>query len=170
MKTTLYDISDRYLGFMALVENAEIDDPEAITDTLDAINQEFDEKLDNIACLYKSLLGEAELLDAEAKKLSERARFKKNVCERLKNYLSSNMGAMGRDKFENGRTKITFSKSKSLEIEDEDALFSSLIATDKMNLVKLERKFDKTGIKKEILAGGYISGATIKENRNIQIK
>ena len=80
------------------------------------------------------------------------------------------MGAMGRDKFENGRTKITFSKSKSLEIEDEDALFSSLIATDKMNLVKLERKFDKTGIKKEILAGGYISGATIKENRNIQIK
>ena len=172
MKTTLYDISDRYIGFMALVDSGEIDDAVAINDTLDSIEQEFNEKLDNIACLYKSLSGQADMIEAEAKKLMDRAKYKRNICDRLKSYMAHNMQVVGCDKFENGRTKVSFTKSKSLDIENEDELYESLESSGRLDLVRIvtERKFDKTAIKKEIVNGSDIKGATVRENRNIQIK
>ena len=114
MKTTLYEISDRYTGFLALVDSGEIDDSQAITDTLDAIQQEFDQKVDNIACLFKSLSSEADAIEAEAKRLTERAKYKRNVCDRLKAYVAACMQSIGQEKFENERNKVSFSRSKSI--------------------------------------------------------
>jgi len=172
MKTTLYEISDRYTGFMVLVESGEIEDPQAITDTLDAIQQEFDAKVDNIACLFKSLSAEADAIEAEAKRLQDRAKYKRNVCDRLKAYVSANMQAIGQEKFENSRTRVSFTKSKALDITDEEALYGSLEAAGRLDLVKIvtERKFDKTAIKKEITGGAALEGAFIRENKNLQIK
>lgn len=172
MKTTLYEISDRYLGFMELVNSGEIEDPQAITDTLDAIQQEFDQKVDNIACLFKSLSAEADAIEAEAKRLQDRAKYKRNVCDRLKAYVAANMQAIGQEKFENERTRVSFTRSKALDITDEDALYGSLEAAGRLDLVRIvtERKFDKTAIKKEIAGGAELEGATVRENRNLQIK
>lgn len=172
MKTTLYEISDRYAGFLALVESGEIDDMQAIADTLDAIQQEFDQKVDNIACLFKSLSSEADAIEAEAKRLTERAKYKRNVCDRLKLYVAANMQMIGQEKFENSRNRVSFTKSKALDITDEDALYGSLEAAGRLDLVKIvtERKFDKTAIKKEIASGTELEGAVVRENKNLQIK
>lgn len=172
MKTTLYEISDRYTGFLALVDSGEIDDMQAITDTLDSIQQEFDQKVDNIACLFKSLSSEADAIEAEAKRLTGRAKYKRNVCDRLKAYVAANMQMIGQEKFENERNRVSFTKSKSLDITDEDALYGSLEAAGRLDLVKIvtERNFDKTAIKKEINGGAAFDGATVRENKNLQIK
>ena len=172
MKTTLYEISDRYFGFMELVNSGEIDDMQAITDTLDAIQQEFDQKVDNIACLFKSLSSEADAIEAEAKRLTERAKYKRNVCDRLKAYVAACMQSIGQEKFENERNKVSFSRSKSIEITDEEALYASLEAEDRLDLVRVvtEKKFDKTAIKKAISSGAAFDGAVVQEHRNLQIK
>lgn len=168
----LYEISAAYNDFISLVDSGEIDDPQAITDTLDCIQQDFDAKVDNIACLFKSLNAEADAIEAEAKRQLERAKAKRSVCERLKAYVSANMKSIGQEKFENDRNRISFTKSKSLEITDEDALFNALSAAGRLDLVKVEqvRKFDKTAIKKTISGGVTFDGATVNTNSNIQIK
>ena len=172
MKTTLYEISDQYRAFMQMVDSGEIEDMEAISDTLESIQQEFDAKVDNIACLFKSLSAEAEAIEMEAKRLMERAKYKRNVCDRLKSYVSANMQAIGQEKFENERTRVSFTKSKSLEITDEDALYTALEASGRLDLVNIvtERKFDKTAIKREINGGTFFDGANVKINKNIQIR
>lgn len=168
----LYEISNAYNDFIRLVDDGEIDDPQAITDTLDSIEQEFDAKVDNIACLFKSLNAEADAIETEAKRQLERAKAKRNVCERLKAYVSENMKACRREKFENDRTRISFTSSKSLEITDENALFNALSAAGRLDLVRVEqvRKFDKSAIKKAINGGVSFDGATVNTNSNIQIK
>ena len=172
MKTTLYEISDRYRGFMELVDSGEIEDMQAITDTLEAIQMEFDQKVDNIACLFKSLSAEADMIEAEAKRQLERAKYKRNVCDRLKAYVAGCMQSIGQEKFENERNKVSFSNSKSLDITDEEALYASLAADDRLDLVRIvtERKFDKTAIKKAISGGAAFDGAVVQEHKNLQIK
>lgn len=172
MKTTLYEISDKYRAFMAMVDSGEIEDADAITDTLDSIQQEFDAKVDNIACLYKNLVGQADMIEDEAKRQMDRAKHKRNVADRLKEYLAANLQSIGQEKFENERACISFRRSKALDITDEDALYGSLEAAGRLDLVRIvtERKYDKTAIKKEISSGASFDGAVLRENKNIQIK
>ena len=68
MKTTLYEISDLYRNLLTAIEDGTIEDPQAIDDSLEGIQQEFDDKCESIACIYKSLSAEADMLEAEANK------------------------------------------------------------------------------------------------------
>jgi len=172
MKTTLYDIADSYQNFMQMVENGEIEDEQVIADTLDSINQEFDAKVDNIACLFKSISAEADAIEAEAKRLIERAHYKRNVCDRLKAYVSAYMQVVGKDKFENERNRVSFSKSQALDVLDEQTLIASLNVAGREDLYRVEEvvKVDKAGIKKAIKDGASFAGCEVKTNKNIQIK
>ena len=168
----LYEISDAYRGFVEAIDNEEITDPETIADTLEALNAEFDDKAENIACLYKSLQAEAEAIKAEAKKLSERAAYKERVCERLKDYLSTNMQRIGKDKLETARCKLSFRKSESVNITDGDALYlyCTINGLDELAQTVSTVKFDKTAIKKAIKGGATLDGVEIVTANNIQIK
>lgn len=172
MKTTLYEIADTYRDFLDAVENGDIEDMDAIADTLDSLQQEFDCKVDNIACLYKSLSAEADAIDAEAKRLQERAKYKRNVCDRLRAYVASNMQSIGQERFENERNSISFRKATSLSIVDEHALLTALQVANRTDLYETEEvvKFDKTGIKKVIKDGISFAGCELKTSKNIQIK
>lgn len=172
MKTTLYEIADNYRTFMEMVDAGELEDMDAVADTLEAIQQEFDAKLDNIACLYKSLSAEADAIEAEAKHLLERAKYKRNVCDRLKSYVSAQMQSIGQDRFENERNRISFTKSTALAVTDESALFNALQLANRDDLYEVEEvtKFDKTGIKKALKDGNTFAGCELKTNKNLQIK
>ena len=61
----LYEISSQYNQFLQAVENGDIP-IEAVSDTLEAIEGEFEDKADNIACLIKNK--EAEMLAIKAEK------------------------------------------------------------------------------------------------------
>lgn len=172
MKTTLYEIADNYRAFMQMVDAGEIEDMDAISDTLEQIQQEFDTKVDNIACLYKSMSAEADAIEAEAKRLLDRARYKRNVCDRLKTYVSQQMQSIGQTRFENERNRITFRDSASLNITDPNALATALSVADRNDLFTTEQtiKFDKANIRKAIKDGSTFAGCEVVTNKNIQIK
>ena len=172
MGLRLYEIAAEYNAFMYAVDNGEIEDMQAISDTLDGIQQEFDAKVENIALLYKSLAAEAEAIDNEAKALAARARYKKNVCDRLKSYVASNLQAIGQSKFETAKCKLSFRKSEALEIDDPEALRTSLCSSGGQDMFTTETtyKFDKAAIKSAIKDGAEYVGCHVATNNNLQIK
>jgi len=172
MKTTLYEISDMYRTLLYAIETGDIDDPQAIDDTLEGIQEEFDQKCESIACIFKSLSAEADALETEAKSLLERAVFKRRACDRMKAYVASNMKSIGQDVLETPKCRLSFRKSESLNILDDNALFNSLRDADLGNLAeKVESiKYDKSGIKKAIKSGIVLNGAEIETKSNLQIR
>lgn len=168
----LYEISEMYKGFIEAIDNEEITDPEAITDTLESLDATFEDKAENVAVLYKSMQAEIECIKDEAQRLAERAKYKERVCERLKDYLASNMQKVGKDKLETARCKLSFRKSESVTITDEEALYVACMISGIDGLAQTVStvKFDKTAIKKAMKDGTVLDGAEITTARNIQIK
>lgn len=162
----LYEISDTYQQFLSAVENGDIPE-EAVLDTLEGIQGEFNEKADNIACCIKNLKAEAEAIKAERDTLDERAKSKLSKAESLRNYLSVAMQNTGITKIETARNSLTFRRSSSLFIADEND-FKQRHA----DLCKKEIKvtIPRTEITKMIKAGEDITGAELRTNQNLQIK
>ena len=162
----LYEIKDLYSLFYDKVEAGEIDE-DAIVDTLESIDGEFEDKADNIACLIKNLLAESDAIKAEEKTLKDRRESKERRAESLKNYLSITMQQIGKSKIETARNAISFRKSTSLQITDE-ALFMEKYP--ELVVTKIVNSIPKKEVTDAIKAGGAFVGTELVEKQNIQIK
>lgn len=162
----LYEIKDLYSLFYDKVEAGEIDE-DAIADTLESIDGEFEDKADNIACLIKNLLAEADAIKTEEKTLKERRESKERRAESLKNYLSIAMQQIGKSKVETARNAISFRKSTKLQITDETWFMDKYPKFIKTEIV---RTIPKKEVTDAIKAGGTFVGAELVEKQNIQIK
>ena len=58
---TLFELSEQYLQFAAIAENEELP-PEAVADTFEALEGEFDLKVDKTACIIKQLTAVAQAI------------------------------------------------------------------------------------------------------------
>ena len=164
----LYELTNDYIALMNAIENDEIPE-EAISDTLEAITAEIEDKADNIACMMKNLDAEIIAIKAEETRLAERRKSKERMIERVKQYLSDALQGANIDKVETARNRITFRKSESVEL-DEGAFVAWAIKNRDDLLTYTAPKANKTEIKKAIKSGADIVGATLISKNNIQIK
>jgi len=162
----LYEIKEMYQRFADMVEDGLIDD-DAIADTFEAIEGEFEDKADNIACLLKTWKAEAEAIKAEIKVLDERVKQKEKRAENLKNYLSDTMQQLGKAKVETARNVLSFRKSTSLYIPDEETFINKYPDLIKVEVKKSIPKKDITDL---IKAGNELEGAELITKENLQIK
>lgn len=160
---TLYEIKDSYLEFLELVANGEIPE-EAIADTKEFLEVDFTDKVDNIASYIKNLTAEAFAIREEEKALAERRQAKEAKIDRLKEYLSVNLQALGRDVVETSRNRVSFRKSTSLVFEPE--------ALDKLDdgWFAIKREVKKKDLTEAIKAGQTFDGIYLQEKRNLQLK
>ena len=165
----LYEIAQEYEAFIAAVEAGEIPE-EAVADTLESITSMIEEKADNIACLIKNTMAEAEAIKAEEKALAERRKQKENLVDRLKTYLADTLTGAGYAKLETARNKLTFRKSESVAVEDEGAFIEWARKGRDDLLTYKEPTLNKTAIKKALAAGEQIAGARIESKINLQLK
>lgn len=167
----LYEISGLYQSFLDAMEAGEITDAEAIENTLEAIEAEFNDKADAIACMIKSFDAEAAAIKAEAAALTERAKAKANRAESLRGYLSSNMARLGVNRIESARNKLSFRRSEAVEIinEAEAAAYLHEIGRDDC-LTFTAPKVNKTAIKSAIKNGNTFIGIELVERQNLQIR
>lgn len=163
---TLYDIAQTYVDFMEAVEADEIPE-EAIEDTLESIQEEFNQKADNLACLVKNLKAEAEAIKSEELVLKARREGKARKAEALKNYLFQTMQQLGKNKLETARNLLSFRKSASLQIDDEKDFYQRHSELCKIETVVTIPKADITNLIKN---GEEISGAQLVSKLNLQIK
>lgn len=167
---TLYEINEQYRAFLAAVEDGEIPE-DAVADTLEAIEADFDEKADNLACLIKELLAEADGIKKEADNLTARYKAKKNRVEWLKKILFYNMQAMGRQRLETARNRLAIKKTPAAVcVEDEEALIRYLLDAGMDDCVKQEASLRKTELGARLKAGEDIPGARMVAGERLEIK
>lgn len=166
MSTTLYTLSAEYAAFLAAVEAGEIPE-EAIADTLEGIAGEFSHKADNIACIIKELNAQAVAIKEEADRLSERKAAAVRRAESLKRYLADAMQRTGMNKLETPRNALSFRRSTSVYIPDEEG-FKQRNAELCRQEIRLS--IPKKEIGERLRAGEQIEGAELRESHNLQIK
>jgi hypothetical protein len=180
----LYEISERYFEFLKACENEEIM-KEAIPDTLEALDGEFDEKADSIGCFIKNLNAEAESIKKEITSLNERRMSKLKCSERLTEYLKSQMEFIGKTKIETARNKIAIRKNPDSVLLGKDfLLFAQQIArflakqgfliwarenADEFLKWK-EPEPDKLKIKEHLKNGGKLEHAELIQTSRLEIK
>lgn len=164
MNVSLYEIS---ADFLKALDGLEVDEETGEIKNFDAVeslNAQFEEKAESVACYIKNLAAFADDLKAEEDTLSARRKTAERRIDSMKKYLTSCLESVGKDKVETVRARISFRKSVQVQIDDEKALPADYITTT------VTVKPDKTAIKKAIQAGQDVTGASLVENRNIQIK
>lgn len=164
----LYELTAELSEFLERIDEGDIPE-EAIADTLESITMDIEDKADNIACLLKSLDADITAIEAEAKKLTERAKAKAKAYDRVKEYLAENLQRANLPKVETIRNVISFRKSDSVEVNEETFLGWAQINRDDL-LTYTPPKPNKTAIKKAIKEGAKIPGAQIVVKQNLQIK
>lgn len=92
-------------------------------DTLDGIEEAFEDKAVNIAVIVKSLRAEAEQLKAEKLRLAKRQSQKEKAAERLEQYLLNSMQAIGREKIDKPQAVIRVKKNPESTVVDNEGSF-----------------------------------------------
>lgn len=80
----LYEITEQLENIKELLENPEFADNADIAKALDAVQQDFDKKAENVVYVIKNTEGDIEVIDAEIKRLQAMKSNVKTVLSRLK--------------------------------------------------------------------------------------
>lgn len=176
--TTLYQIDEQINELLNTAEiNEETGEIFVDFEKLNKLSMEKDKKIENIIRYYKDLIGDVDKFDAEIAVLTNVKKVIENKAESLKRYLDSSLpekiyvdkkGETKSKKYEYGIHTITWRKSEKV-VPDND---TDPIGCTPLKFIKKKEivEADKTAIKDAIKAGEKVSGWSIQNNQNIQIK
>ena len=166
---TLYQISENYKDLLEAIEYGIIP-IEAIADTLESVDGELRDKIDNIVCLIKSLKADAHALKIEEDALRERRNEKLTKVEHLIEYVDSTLKKLGIRQMETARNKITYRKSSRITIVGEEE-FIEWAEKEAPDLLKFSApEISLIAVKNAVKSGRQLQGVTIEAYDNIQLK
>jgi hypothetical protein len=160
----IYKIQHEYQQIVTeLIDNGGELTPE-LELALQITKDNFHSKSENYAYITKQFDGEMDMIDNEIKRLQQAKRSREKTIERLKATIEMAMNTFEVDKIETPLIKISFRKSESVEVSDVNEL------PNEFKVIKLTETADKLKIKDALKSGVFISGCSIKSNRNLQIR
>ena len=125
---------------------------EAWFDTLEGIEELFEDKAVNVAVYIKNLRSEAEQLKAEKLKLEKRQSAKNKLADRLEKYLFNSMQKVKRTQIDRPQAKIRIKQNpESTVIENEQAFIQWAERNDRDDLLKYEQPSVKKAVVKALL-------------------
>jgi hypothetical protein len=164
---TLYEIKEIYLYLLKQIEAGEVPE-DAISDTLEAVEGDFNDKADNVACYIKSLQAEADAIKNEMDKLSERMKTKQAKADQLTKYIYSQMVASGIKKIETPRNLLQIKTNPpSVDVVEGFVDWAKENANELLSYK--EPTPDKTKIK-DALKSSEIPYCAIKQGERLVIK
>ena len=171
MGMTLYDIDAQIAALDGAAEDDMLIDAEtgeliSVSQALDALRMEREEKLENVACWVKNLCAEADAIREEENRLVKRRKAAETKAANLKSWL---LAAMTRedgttDKLKTGRVSISVKRNPPSTVVDDELLPSTY------KVAKITYQANKELIKRELLAGGEVPGAHLEYGRSVVIK
>jgi hypothetical protein len=163
---TLYHLSANYLQALDFLTDPEADLPaEAVKDTLEALAGELEDKAVNVAKFLRNMEAMADAIKTAEADMAKRRKALENRVQWLKDYLKGNMEHSGITKIECPYFKLSIqSNPASVNILDEVAI------PDQFKEQVVSWKIDKTAIKKAILAGQSVAGASLVNGTRLVIK
>lgn len=155
----LYELSQNYLA----VQDMELDE-ETLRDTLDSIEEAWEDKAENIVKLIRTVEADEQALEAEEKRFNARKKTEANKKQFLKRYLEEMMQLTGKTKFKAGVFNISLQNNPpSVDIYDETLI-------PEQYLIEQPAKIDKAGIKELLKQGQEVPGATLKTSQSLRVR
>lgn len=93
----LYELTADLLALQSMMEES-VDDEQVLMDTLEAVQGEYEFKLESCCKVIKNLEADMDALKNEAKRLTDKRKTLENNIERLKKAMFDSMKAVGKDK------------------------------------------------------------------------
>lgn len=149
-------------------EIAEMDDmPEdAIRDTLESVQGQFDDKAKTIATVSVNMNSDIQAIELEIDRLNKRKQFILNRDKSLREYLKTNMIATGIKKIACPLLTITLAKGRDILSIDSEGMIP-----DEYMRVKTEVQPDKKRLLADLKQGKDIPGVSIRQSEpSVRIK
>ena len=159
----LYNLTANYQQILDYVDNAEELDESLLIDTLESIDEAFEDKVISTAYVIKNNDADIETISNEIRRLQKLKQTKSNANDRLKGYIKDNMLQLDKTKIKGDLFNVSVrNNAESVEILNESALPEDAF--------KVTRTPDKTAIKEALKNGHYVDGATLKRTQSLQIR
>lgn len=161
-KFSLYELTSNYLQLQDLSEEM---DQDTLKDTLEAIQEQFDMKAENIVKLTKINEAEAAAIQVEIERLAERKKKLDNKNKQLIEYLHNHMVAADIKNVKSTLFSIKIKKNPpKVKILDEAAIPPFYFR----QIVKHE--VDKKELAKDLKAGVEVEGVTLIQETKLEVK
>lgn len=160
--SVLYDLTDKLTSLQRLAESGKAD-PEAIADTMEMVEGDFDDKAVGYVKVYKSIEADVKEIDAEIKRLQERKTSAKKNAATIKSRLAQAMVETGREHIHTPLFSIYTRRTVSVEApEDPNKLPPEFIKTT--------LTVNKSDLKKALQAGREVPNARLVENIGLGVR
>jgi hypothetical protein len=160
---TLYQLTDDYINFVNyannILENDDLteEDFQMLIDTLDAIKDSVEYKVENIIKFMKNIEGDIEAYKKEEDRLKKRRKVQENTYNRLKDYVKNMLETANIKSVEAGVFKVRIQKNNpSVEIYDENKV------PDKYKIPQ-DPVIDKKTLLADLKNGLVVEGAKIAD-------
>ena len=163
-KMKLYELSTQYAQVVDMLNEADQEQFELITDTLESISDSIEIKADNIARMITQIEAEKAAIDAETKRLADRGAKLAKQKDSLKAYLHSCMTSAKIDKIKSNFFNISIRRSQAVEVLDQSIIPVELISTKTISTP------DKIAIAKILKENGFVDGCILKINESLSIR
>lgn len=159
--TALYALSQSYAQLLDMADQL---DQEVFLDTLSAISEALEDKVEHTAKFIRCLESDMEALKAEEKRLADKRKVLENKVSSIKEYLQNEMEFAGLDKVKRATVTVSIQQNPpSVLVMDE-----SLIPSKYM--VPVPPKLDKKAVIQDLKEGEEVPGCEIQQTRSIRIK
>ena len=174
----LYELADSFAELFEQLEDVNSLDgdveefKQALLDTIEGIEAEFDEKAENIGAYIKALTAEAAALKAEEAALAKRRKSKETQIKWLKQYLLTSMQAIGRTKIDRPMAVLSVrSNPEAVRIEEENAFVTLCMKAGHDEYLRYRPpEIDRTAVKRALQSGEKIEGASLVREKRIVIE
>lgn len=161
----LYKIANTYLLALENLTNDKELPIEAINDTLEAIEGEFEEKAVNIAAYIKTLEKQAEMVELAREELKARQERLEKAAQNLRKYLKFNMQKLDIHSIQSSAYfRIAVRKNPPRVVIDNEADIPV-----EFRETKLIETINRAAIREALANGNEVPGAHIEQETNLTI-
>ena len=163
---TLYNLAENYKLLMAMAEDPEIDS-EMLADTMEAIEGEIDEKLDNYAVIINTIKTNVQQIKDEENRLADMRRSMENKQKKMLQVMTYMMTTTDHQKIKTSRYSFTVQKNPPSLVLDEQYIEN---IPDEYIIIP-DPVVDKAKLKADLKAGKDLDGiAHLEQSVGVRIR
>jgi hypothetical protein len=153
--SSLYELTDDFQKVLEMMYSEEFD-PETLTNTLECIECEFEEKAEGYAKVMKNMDGDISAISAEIQRLTDKKKTLENRKNLMKNNLEQAMLLTGKRKFKTALFSFTIQKNGGKQPLD-------IHGDVPKEFVKIIEEPDKDKIREALESGEVLEFAILQE-------
>ena len=166
----LYEITGELLALQELLESP-LDDEDLLKDTLEAVQGEYELKLESYCKVIKNLEADMEALKNEAKRLTDKRKVLENNVDRLKKAMFDSMKATNTPKVKGQIFTVAIQKNGGVIPINYDKNDKNITANLPDHLVNIVETPNLEAIRELLEAGKVVDGFTLGERgESLRIK